>query len=476
MNTPISTNSKAVFFINRSHINSGRIDPYFFHPSFEIIKEKLRSVKCAPLKEVASKIFSGTTPKSGGNAYTDEVNGVPFIRSGDFTEDNEIDFNDLNHILPDVHRTSMRGSQLKKGDLLIAIVGATIGKVGVFDYDRDANINQAICAVRFKSEIKPHFVHIYLLTSLGQKIIDRLKRPVARANINLEEIGTIPIPIINKKKQEEIISYYYQKIKEKNLKELESIQILSRIDPFLFEEIGIPLIKKNKSLKERVFQVTLSKLENRMDPLYYNSDLGIFQTGRFKCVKMDTILLEARSGTGVGRQDQSDVEDGIIQIRPTNIKENGHLNFDKNIYIPEDSLSSSELLKYNDVLFNNTNSQELVGKTAILKSKEKLSFSNHVTRLRVREELIDPDYLCIILNAFQRQKIFYSICTNWNNQSGVGYELLRSLMIPLPPLSTQKEISGKVKKLQKEFNLLRAEGKELMDKAKLHIEDEILSS
>lgn len=474
MNTPISTRSKAVFFINRSLINSGRIDPYFFHPSFEIIEEKLSKIKYVTLKQVALKVFSGTTPKSGGNAYTDEMNGIPFIRSGDFTEDNEIDFEDLNYILPDVHKNSMRGSQLLKGDLLIAIVGATIGKVGVFDYDREANINQAICAVRFTSEIKPNFVHIYLLTSLGQKIIDRLKRPVARANINLEEIGTIPIPLISKTKQEEIISYYYQKIKEKNIKEIESFQFLSRIDPLLFEELGIPVIKKNKSLKERMFQVTLSMLRNRLDPLYYNSDLEIFQTGSFDCVKIDTILLEARSGAGVGRQDQSDVDDGIIQIRPTNMKENGLLNFDKNIYIPGDTLTNAELLRYNDVLFNNTNSQELVGKTAILKSREKFSYSNHVTRLRVKEELIDPDYLCIILNAFQRQKIFYSICTNWNNQSGVGYELLKSIMIPLPSLLIQKEITAKVEKLQKGFNRLRNEGKELMNEAKLYIEDQIL--
>ena len=88
----------------------------------------------------------------------------------------------------------MKGSQLKKYDLLIAIVGATIGKIGVYIYDKAANINQAIFGIRLKEHISPFYIQAFYQTNIGQKIIERAKRPVARANLNLEEIDEVVTP------------------------------------------------------------------------------------------------------------------------------------------------------------------------------------------------------------------------------------------------------------------------------------------
>ena len=188
----------------------------------------------------------------------------------------------------------------------------------------------------------------------------------------------------------------------------------------------------------KIFIINRSELEDRIDPLYYSSELNKFNSGIFQSVSLKSVIKNLKSGIGAGKQDQSDETNGIIQIRPTNIDENGFLKFDKNIYIPK----NDEIIKLeiDDVLFNNTNSQELVGKTAILKESRELSCSNHITRIRVCKNIIIPDYLWIILNIYQKNKIFYSICTNWNNQSGVGIDLLKSIKIPLPPLEIQQQI------------------------------------
>jgi type I restriction enzyme S subunit len=175
----------------------------------------------------------------------------------------------------------------------------------------------------------------------------------------------------------------------------------------------------------KIFIVNRSELQGRIDPLFYASDLNKFNTGIYKSSCLKNVISNLKSGIGAGKQYQSNETDGIIQIRPTNIDENGFLKFDKNIYIPknEDNIK----LEIDDVLFNNTNSQELVGKTAILKESKELSCSNHITRIRVHRNIIIPDYLWIILNVYQKNKIFYSICTNWNNQSGIGIDLLKSI-------------------------------------------------
>lgn len=175
----------------------------------------------------------------------------------------------------------------------------------------------------------------------------------------------------------------------------------------------------------------------RMDPIFFR--YGIIQFGRiFKLEPISSCIIDIQSGVGAGKKDQTDKNNGIIQIRPTNIDRNGMLIFDKNIYVPFDATMPS--LQRDDVLFNNTNSQELVGKTAIYKGDTPYRFSNHITRIRVNKEKIIPDFLWLILNIYQQKEIFYAICTNWNNQSGIGTELLKSIKIPLPEMGIQQKI------------------------------------
>jgi len=214
-------------------------------------------------------------------------------------------------------------------------------------------------------------------------------------------------------------------------------------------------------LDNRVFIINRSELEDRFDPIFYASDLAKFNTNIFKSVLLKSIVKYFKSGFGAGKQEQTDAKNGIIQIRPTNIDENGFLKYDKNIYLPIDK--NSIRIEVDDIIFNNTNSQELVGKTAILKENKELTFSNHITIIRVRKEAILPDYLWIILNMYQRNRIFYSICTNWNNQSGIGLELLKKLKIPLPPLEIQQQIVDLYEKAYTEKQQKEAEAQRLLD-------------
>lgn len=208
------------------------------------------------------------------------------------------------------------------------------------------------------------------------------------------------------------------------------------------------------------FLIKRSELLQRIDPIYYNSNIQKYLSGKYNSVKLSNVILKFKSGFGAGKQDQANGDEGIIQIRPTNIDSNGLLKFDKNIYLPYGT--EAEMIDIDDVLFNNTNSQELVGKTTILKEKKRLFFSNHITKLVVDKSKLIPDFLWIILNLYQENKIFYSICTNWNNQSGVGLELLKSLKIPLPPKEIQQQIVEKINSAYTQKQQKEAQAKELL--------------
>jgi len=166
-----------------------RFDPYYHKPYFEDAFAELGKsyYPIARLKDIAEFITSGITPKSGGDDYTTVNEGVAFIRSGDIDINGEIDFDDLLYIKKEVHNNKMKSSQVRNNDIMIAIVGATIGQVGIYHSDKEANINQAIALVRLKDGYNPEYVKEVIKSSIGQLNLNRLKRPVARANINLEE-------------------------------------------------------------------------------------------------------------------------------------------------------------------------------------------------------------------------------------------------------------------------------------------------
>ena len=205
--TPPPKDERKVFAIRLCNLGK-RVDPYSNQSRFRKLFEHILASKyrVATFKEIATRIFSGVTPLAKGDAYVPPPEGVRFIRSGEITADGEVTPTSDVHLSEAIHNGMMKRSQLESGDLLIAIVGATIGATGVFNRDEPANINQAIAAVRLAGdEISPEFACLYLHSSIGQALLDYFKRPVARANINLEEIGDIPLVIPPKDVQEKIV-------------------------------------------------------------------------------------------------------------------------------------------------------------------------------------------------------------------------------------------------------------------------------
>ena len=80
----------------------------------------------------------------------------------------------------------------------------------------------------------------------------------------------------------------------------------------------------------------------------------------------------------------------------------------------------------------------------------------------------------LIFNAYQTNKVFYSICTNWNNQSGIGLDLLKSLKIPVPPLKKQTEIANHITKIRNQAKQLQQQAKAELEQAKKEVETMIL--
>jgi type I restriction enzyme S subunit len=104
-----------------------------------------------------------------------------------------------------------------------------------------------------------------------------------------------------------------------------------------------------------------------------------------------------------------------------NVTTLGRMDFSSLIRVPADAaIIGSYKLRPGDVLFNNTNSTELVGKSALFEGHtEPIVFSNHFTRLRPRVELLVPGFLALWLQSQWCRGLFGGICYRWIGQSAV---------------------------------------------------------
>lgn len=145
---------------------------------------------------------------------------------------------------------------------------------------------------------------------------------------------------------------------------------------------------------------------------------------------------------------------GRPQLRPYNITSDGQLDLSELKYVPEKTDIDKFLIRDGDILFNNTNSPEMVGKTCFcdVPGTSNYVFSNHLTRIRINKSVADPIYISRYLHYLWSQCIFQEACQQWINQAAIPTPYIEKLPIPLPPLVEQQEI---VHILQKADSLLQ---------------------
>ena len=145
--------------------------------------------------------------------------------------------------------------------------------------------------------------------------------------------------------------------------------------------------------------------------------------------------MQAQSGFASGVHNSEG--HGVIHLRPMNVSRLGKLDFETFKSVAD---NSARRIQKGDILFNNTNSAELVGKTAVVDVEGDFAFSNHMTRLRFPEDKVDHTYMAILLHSFWMSGYFNEICSNHVNQASVSIKRLEQVEVPLPPIKEQLKI------------------------------------
>jgi len=153
---------------------------------------------------------------------------------------------------------------------------------------------------------------------------------------------------------------------------------------------------------------------------------------------LGTLLTDIQSGFASG--EHNSIGEGVPHFRPMNVSTDGRIERTVLKYVDPASGRPELRLRRGDVIFNNTNSPELVGKTALFEDDDAPAFSNHMTRLRTDRDRLDPGYLALRLHQAWREGWFAEHCNNHVSQASIGRDVLRLFEIELPPLELQQAI------------------------------------
>lgn len=145
------------------------------------------------LGDIATTISKGSSPKWQGFQYTES--GILFIRSQNVGSGKML--LDDRAYLPTAFNEKEKRSILQSGDILINLVGASIGRVALgTDEIEGGNCNQAVGFVRLDgSESLKQLIVYFLLSPWGQEQMRRQKKDIARANLSLLDVKGFEIPI-----------------------------------------------------------------------------------------------------------------------------------------------------------------------------------------------------------------------------------------------------------------------------------------
>lgn len=178
--------------------------------------------------EQAELITKGASPRWQGVEYTDDKSQTLFVTSENVRE-GYLDLTKEKYLGNEINDIQKR-SVLNYGDVLVNIVGASIGRAAIYNLHQLANINQAVCMVRLKSGISNEFVCAYLNAPIAQSYYYDNKVETARANVSLGSISAMHINLPTGSEQKEVVDTLNKVLEMERQSKSAAESVLSQID------------------------------------------------------------------------------------------------------------------------------------------------------------------------------------------------------------------------------------------------------
>lgn len=359
---------------------------------------------------ILKDIKNGTTIKQNK-----VINNYPITRI-ESLQNNTIDFSRLGYVeaVDKIKETDW----YEKNDIALSHINSAehVGKTALIEeYFPPLLHGMNLLRLRFYRVFSPKFFQYYSRSYQYKiEIISRINMAVNQVSINQKQIASIPMPLPPLAEQQRIVA---------------------RIES-LFEKLD--------HARELV-QSALDSFETRKAAILHKAFTGEL-TAQWRVengVGMDswekTSINDVCTSLQYGTSKKSQSSGQIVVVRMGNLQ-NGEITWDDLAYANDEDDIEKYRLHIGDVLFNRTNSPELVGKTSIYNGELPAIFAGYLIRLNYKKEILMGKFLNYLLNSTDAKEYCNQVKTDGVNQSNINAKKIGAYAFALPSLPEQQEI------------------------------------
>lgn len=137
-----------------------------------------------------------------------------------------------------------------------------------------------------------------------------------------------------------------------------------------------------------------------------------------------------------GSSAKASLEGEVPILRMNNLTYSGEMDLTDLKYITANQAEEKYLVHPGDILFNRTNSKELVGKTAVYEGPVPMAYAGYLIRGRVFQGHV-PEYISAFLNSKWGKAILRNMCKNIVGMANINAKEFGSIELPVPPSHLQ---------------------------------------
>ena len=299
----------------------------------------------------------------------------------------------------------------QRGDIYIALSGATTGKIGIMDASEKYVINQRVGIVRQKSDDIPQEYIKYFLLRQTDRILQEAAG-CAQPNISPRQIAEYVVPDTSQEKMQEICEVLDRIKKIIDSRKVQISALDNLIKARFVELFGDPVMNEKGWITKSLLD--MGRCKNGMN--FHYDDEGV----EINCL-------------GVGDFKELSIIDNTDELPTVSLKE-----------MP----SEEYLLKDDDIVFVRSNGNKaLVGRSiAVYPGNVPTTFSGFCIRYRKHDNEIIVPYL---LRALKADSMRMKMTGRGANIQNLNQQILGTLVIPVPPIELQNQFADFVKQVDK---------------------------
>lgn len=291
---------------------------------------------------------------------------------------------------------------LEEGDLLISLTG-NVGRVAILEKEfMPAALNQRVACLRLKTDklSKRYLFHI-LNSDFFEKQCIQYSKGVAQKNMSTAWLKDYEILLYSKEQQELIADILDKMHLIKKLRYYELQKLDELVKARFVEMFGDPI--ENQKYWEVV------KIRDIVTDVRYGTSKPAVEGGRYPYLRMNNLTVD-------GGLDLSDL---------------------KYIDIPDNEIEKCVVRK-GDILFNRTNSIDLIGKTAVFNLLDDMVIAGYIIRIRLNDQIL-PDVFSQYMNLETMKKILRGMAKGAVNQANINAQELQSIKVYIPDMELQRQ-------------------------------------